>query len=129
MDKKDLSLAPAEWSIMEYLWESAPHTGREVTDAMSERCGWNRSTTLTLLRRLEAKGAIGSNEGSGMKSFFPLVSRNNVAQGEAKSLLSRAYQGSLSLLVSSFVEKGDLSKREIDELRAVLEQLKEKEND
>ncbi len=129
MDEKNISLAPAEWIIMEYLWESAPHTGRELTEAMREQCGWNRSTTLTLLRRLETKEAIGSNEDAGIKCFYPLVSRENVAQGEAKSLLSRAYRGSLSLLVSSFVEKGNLSKREISELRAVLEQLKEKNDD
>ncbi len=129
MDGKSLSLAAAEWSIMECLWEASPRTGRELTEALRERCGWSRSTTLTLLRRLEAKGAVGNDEDSGIKNFRPLVSRENVALGEAESLLSRAYRGSLSLLVSSFVEKRDLSKQEIDELCAILEQLKEKNDD
>ena len=126
MEEKNISLAAAEWSIMECLWESAPRTGRELTEALKERCGWSRSTTLTLLRRLEAKGAVGSGEETGIKSFRPLVSRENVALGETESLLSRAYRGSLSLLVSAFVEKGDLSRQEIEELCAILEQLKEK---
>lgn len=49
MEKFDL--APAEWNIMECLWECAPQTGRELTEQLEASMGWSRSTTLTLLRR------------------------------------------------------------------------------
>ena len=52
MDGTVLHLAPAEWQVMECLWEAAPRSGREVTEEMAARLGWKRSTTLTLLRRL-----------------------------------------------------------------------------
>ena len=58
-----VSLTPAEWSVMECLWEAAPLTGREVTQKMQQRCGWSRSTTLTLLSRMEAKGAVAGESG------------------------------------------------------------------
>ena len=126
MEEKNISLTAAEWSVMECLWEAAPRTGRELTEALGESCGWNRSTTLTLLRRLEAKGAVGSGDTGGVKAFCPLLSREDAALGETESLLSRVYRGSLSLLVSSFTEKRSLSQQEIDELAAVLKELKEK---
>jgi len=42
--------------VMEGLWEKECMTGREATELLEERMGWNRSTTLTLLRRMEEKG-------------------------------------------------------------------------
>ena len=128
MEEKRLSLTDAEWSVMECLWDRSPRTGRELTEALAGRQGWSRSTTLTLLRRLEAKGAVGSGGDTGVKTFRPLVSREDAALGETEDLLSRAYRGSLSLLVSSFTERRELSKREIDELYAILKGLEEKDD-
>ena len=53
-----MGLTEAEWQVMECLWMSAPRTGREIIDALGKTTGWSRSTTLTLLRRLEDKGAV-----------------------------------------------------------------------
>ena len=125
MDKKNIDLTEAEWSVMECLWEHAPRTGRELTEALGKSCGWSRSTTLTLLRRLEAKGAVGSDDTGGVKTFRPLVSREDAALGETENLLSRVYRGSLSLLVSSFTEKRPLSRQEIEELTAILKEMEE----
>ena len=129
MDGKNIDLTSAEWSVMECLWESAPCTGRELAEALGKRCGWSRSTTLTLLRRLEAKGAVGSDDAAGVKAFRPLVSREDAALGETESLLSRVYRGSLSMLVSSFTEKRPLSRQEIEELAAILKQMEENRDD
>ena len=128
MKEKRLSLTDAEWNVMECLWAHSPRTGRELTEALGKSCGWSRSTTLTLLRRLEAKGAVGSGESGGLKTFLPLVSREDAALGETEDLLSRAYRGSLSLLVSSFAEKRELSRQEIDELYAILKGLEGKDD-
>lgn len=97
MSKQNFSLTTAEWNVMECLWEKSPRTGREATQWLEDRTGWNRSTTLTLLRRLEAKGAVSSDTESGVKSFRPLIRREDAALRETENLLSRAYHGSLSL--------------------------------
>ncbi len=125
MDGKNISLTPAEWSVMECLWERSPMTGRELTDALRERCGWSRSTTLTLLGRMEAKGAVAGDMSGGKKSFRPLVGRDEIAMKETEDFLGRVYNGSLSLLVSSFTQKQPLSKKEIDELYDILKKMEE----
>ena len=48
MEKFDL--APAEWNIMECLWERAPQTGRELTEQLEASMGWSRSTSAKSLR-------------------------------------------------------------------------------
>lgn len=123
MSGQDTTLTTAEWRVMECLWEKSPLSGRELTEQMRELCGWSRSTTLTLLSRMEAKGAITASTDAGKKMFSPLVRREDMALRETENFLSRVYQGSLSMLVSSFTRKQSLPEKERDELYAILKEL------
>ena len=129
MSDKNITLTNAEWSVMECLWEASPKTGREITDQLERAEGWNRSTTLTLLSRLEAKGAVLSDTDGRKKTFSPLLRREDAALHETEGFLSRVYKGSLSLMVSSLTKKKALPKEEIDQLYAMLKKLEEVEND
>lgn len=125
-----VGLTQAEWSVMECLWEAGPLTGREVIQRMEQRCGWSRSTTLTLLSRLEHKGAVASVTAErGPKVFSPLLRREDAALGETRDFLDRVYQGSLSLMVSALTKKQALSREELDELYALLKGLEEERHD
>ena len=123
MPHKNINLTEAEWSVMECLWEYAPRTGREITQYLEEEEGWSRSTTLTLLSRLEAKGAVSVNSEGTKKTFSPVLRREDAAMHEAEDFLSRVYHGSVSMLVSSLTKKQALSKAEIDKLHAILDEL------
>ena len=123
MSNNHINLTEAEWSVMECLWEHSPRTGREVIQQLEEKAGWSRSTTLTLLSRLEAKGAVSSNSGGAKKTFSAALQREDAAMHETEDFLSRVYKGSLSLLVSSMTKKKALSQNEIKELYAMLKEL------
>ncbi len=130
MAENHISLTQAEWSVMECLWEAGPLTGREVTQYMEKHCGWSRSTTLTLLSRLEHKGAVESvTAESGPKVFSPLLGREDAALRETEDFLSRVYQGSLSLMVSSLTKKQALSREDLDQLHELLKGLEEEKHD
>ena len=129
MNDKHISLTEAEWAVMECLWEKSPRTGRETVAWLDQKMGWTRSTTLTMLRRLEAKGAVAGDTEGELKTFRPLIAREEVAVRETENLLDRAYKGSLSLLVSSLTKKQSLPQSEIDELYAILREMEGKNND
>jgi BlaI family penicillinase repressor len=129
MNHQNISLTEAEWTVMECLWEKSPRTGRETVAWLENRMGWTRSTTLTMLRRLETKGAVASDTEGELKTFRPLILLEEVAIQETEHLLDRAYKGSLSLLVSSLTRKQSLSQKEIDELYAILREMEEKNHD
>lgn len=130
MKETRISLTRAEWSVMECLWEAGPLTGREVIQRMEKSCGWSRSTTLTLLSRLENKGALKSVPAEkGPKVFTPVLRREEAALGETKDFLDRVYQGSLSLMVSALTKKQALSREELDELYELLKGLEEDRHD
>ena len=125
MEKFDL--APAEWNIMECLWERAPQTGRELTEQLEASMGWSRSTTLTLLRRLTEKGAVRCDAQGKTNVFLPAVARADAAAQQTRDLLGRMYHGSLSLLVSAMAQQQALTQAEIDELYALLPDMEEKQ--
>lgn len=129
MNDKHISLTEAEWTVMECLWEKSPRTGRETVAWLDQKMGWTRSTTLTMLRRLEAKGAVAGDTEGELKTFRPLIAREDVAVRETENLLDRAYKGSLSLLVSSLTKKQSLPQEEIDELYAILREMEGKKDD
>ena len=129
MNNKQIALTEAEWMVMECLWEKSPRTGRETVDWLNQKMGWTRSTVLTMLRRLEAKGAVSGDTERELKTFCPLIAREEVAVRETESLLERAYKGSLSLLVSSLTKKQSLPQKEIDELYAILREMEGKQSD
>lgn len=124
MSENPIRLTQAEWNVMECLWGAGPLTGREVALRMEQSCSWSRSTTLTLLSRLETKCALESVPAEkGPKVFSPLLKREDAALEEAKDFLDRVYQGSLSLMVSALTKKQALSRKELDELHELLKGL------
>ena len=126
MDLHGNGLSPAQWSVMECLWEAGSLTGREATDLLEEKMGWNRSTTLTLLRRMEEKGFVKSVAKSGAKTYFPVLRREDAALQETESFLQRVYHGSLSMLVSAMTHKETLEKEEIEALHKLLDEMEGK---
>ena len=129
MGKEHISLSEAEWKVMEELWHCESATGRELCERMDDRCGWNRSTTLTLLRRMEGKGAVEGRQEGPVKVFCPLLRREEAALRETESFLSRVYHGSLSMMVSTLSRRQALSQKEIDELYALLKEAEVKKDD
>lgn len=123
MSAEHINLTEAEWSVMECLWEKSPQTGREVTQYFEEKARWNRSTTLTLLSRLEAKGAVFGDTDGSKKTFSAVLKREDAALHETEDFLSRVYHGSLSMMVSSLTKKQALTQTEIKELYAMLKEL------
>lgn len=126
---RNIDLTEAEWTLMEQLWGAPGQTGRTLTDALHAKTSWARSTTLTLLRRLTEKGAVRTEVRDGMHVYFPAVSREDAAARQTRDLLSRVYHGSLSLLVSAITREEALSKAEIDELYAILDEMEAKQGD
>ena len=120
---ESIHLTEAEWSVMECLWEKSPRTGREVTQYLEKTAGWSRSTTLTLLSRLEAKGAVCADSDGGKKAFRAVLRREDAALQETEGFLSRVYHGSVSMMVSALTKKQTLPREEIDKLYAMLKEL------
>ena len=123
---KQISLSDNEWKLMGRLWERSPRTITELTADLREETGWSKNAIITMLSRLEAKGAVRHEEGARAKAYYPAVDRETAARAETESFLGKVYGGSLGLLVSAMVESRALTEEDLAELSAILEKGGEK---
>ena len=114
-------ISEAEWQVMKVLWEKSPLTANEIVAKLEVASRWNPRTIKTLLNRLKNKKAVGFEQDSRVYNYFPLVSQEECARIERDSLLTRVYNGALQPLLAAFLEEQSLSKKEIDELKKILE--------
>lgn len=123
MDKM-YALSASEWKVMEVLWQK-PHTLMELVAVLEKSVGWSKSTVATMVRRMEEKGIISHTEQGRTKIFCPVLSREEVTSRETKSLLRRAYNGSIGMLVNAMAQSNTLTKADIDELYEILKKAEE----
>ena len=125
---KKIGLSVSEWKLMDELWEEPPKTITQLTRALEEDTGWGKNVIITMLKRLEAKGAVRHEEGERAKQFYPAVSREDTALEETRGFLNRVYSGSLGMMVDAMVNSRSLSDREIEELKEILKKAEEGRN-
>ena len=116
-----IDLSKNEWKLMRRLWEWSPRTITELTAALRDETGWSKNTVITMLTRLEAKGAVRHEEGGKAKLYFPTLQQEEAARTETENFLSKVYGGSLGLMMSAMVESRQLTEKDIAELSAILD--------
>lgn len=114
-------LSDGEWVLMNQLWTEAPRTITQLTAALKEDAGWSKHTIISMLSRLEAKGAVRCEQGDRAKRYYPLLAQKDAARAETESFLGKVYGGSLGLMMSAMAESRGLSREDIAELSAILE--------
>ena len=124
MEEKRDALSPSEWRVMECLWPG-PKTLMELVGLLKDSAGWAKSTVTTMVRRLEEKGLIDYEQSGRAKVFRAALAREDAAAAETDSLLERAFQGSVGLLVSSLVDRNSLTRADIEELYDILDRAEE----
>lgn len=112
-------LFDSEAKIMEIIWERGQLSAKEISLIAADTIGWNKNTTYTVIKKLEAKGFIRRDDPGFICT--PLVSREEIQKNEAESLLNRFFGGSRKALFSALLEDEKLSDNEIEELRGLID--------
>lgn len=124
--KQEVRVTNSEWYVMNCLWEEYPRSLMQLVPLLSERVGWSKSTTATMVRRMSEKGLIGYREKGKTKFFFPKVKKEDVVVQETRDFLQRIYDGSIGMMMSALVRQNDLSKEDIKELQEILKAAESK---
>ena len=118
-----VKLTSSEWNVLGCLWEQSPRTAMQIVSELERTVGWHRSTTITILHRMEAKGLVRCEQAGRSKAYTPAVERERAAIAETHSFLDRVYQGSVGLMMSAMARRQELSAGEVAQLRAILDEI------
>ena len=117
-------LGRVQLKIVRVLWEKGRANAREITETLSRQEPIAHSTVQTLLRKLEAKGAVGHDVEDRTFVFYPLVREDRVKQGATQELVDRVFGGSPAGLVAYLLENQRVSDKELAEIRKLIGEKK-----
>lgn len=118
--EKLMKLFDSELKAMEIIWDNEPISAKEVSLIANEQIGWNKNTTYTVLKKLEAKGYI--NRGEPNFICTSIIKREQAQLQETKTLIDKLFGGSKRALFSALISDENLSDEEIDEIRKMIEE-------
>lgn len=120
MGKINCKISDAEWIVIKVLWEKPQLTSTMIIDSLNSKTDWKPKTIHSLIDRLVKKGAVGVNKDCAPYQFYPLLEKKDCVMEETRSFIKKVYDGSLNLMVASFIKNEKLSKDEIEELQKLL---------
>lgn len=118
-----MSISEAEAVVMEVLWRQAPRSAEEILAEVGPQQGWQEGTVKSLLNRLLKKKAVKAEREGRRYLYAPRLTREQYVSQESKGLLDRLFDGRIAPLVAHFSEQRKLSRKDVAELRKLLEGL------
>lgn len=113
-------ISDSEWEVMKIIWQNDSIPSTKIINELQEKTNWKASTIKTLINRLLNKEAISFTKKGKEYYYFSIVSEEECIREESKSFLNKVFNGSLNSMIVNFVKSQKLTKDEIDELRAIL---------
>ncbi|MGQ0645932.1 MAG: BlaI/MecI/CopY family transcriptional regulator [Gemmatimonadaceae bacterium] len=110
-----ITLGAREHDVMEALWQRGPSTVADVRTALATTLA--HTTVLTILRNLEAKGAVGRWGEGRAHRYFAALARETAREGALQTLLDRFFAGNPRTLLMYLVGAQRISAVELEQLR------------
>jgi len=117
-------ISDAEWEVMKIIWAKPNITANEIIEELEHK-QWSPKTIRTLIKRLVEKEALHYEQEGKQYTYFPLVEEEDCIRLETQSFMKRIYGGALQPMLVHFLKNEKLSKRDIEELKSILEQREE----
>jgi predicted transcriptional regulator len=118
-----MQISEAESVVMDILWARSPLGADDVAAALADRRDWQEATIKTLLNRLLNKGAVEAVRDGRRYLYSPKIRREDWVLEESRGLLERLFDGRVAPLVAHFSAHRKLSRKDIAELRKLLEEI------
>lgn len=104
-----------EMDIMKLIWQMGEATVKDIQDKLPGEPHYN--SVLTIIRVLERKGHL-VHRAEGKTHFYSAgESRDNARTRLLRHLVDQVFGGSAASAVLNLVQAGDLTKKDLDEIR------------
>ena len=114
----------SELSILRILWRRGPCTVRQVVEDLGEETGY--TTGLKLLQIMTEKGLVSRDDAERTHVFAATLPAEETQRQLVNHLLDRAFGGSAHQLVQQALAGRKPSRKELAELRQLLDSLDRK---
>jgi predicted transcriptional regulator len=128
MARTPQDVTDAELAVLQALWDGGPATIRQLTDVLyPDGTAAQYATVQKLLERLEAKGCVVRDRRPAAHAFAAAIGREDLIGRRLRDVAEKLCGGSLTPLLTHLVRTRRLSARERQELRALIDELDQKQ--
>ena len=111
-----------ELEILHVLWNRGPSTVRQVHDVMRKDRDVGYTTVLKIMQVMASKKLVKRDESDRSHIYAPAVEEKSVKRRLVADLLDRAFEGSAAGLVMHALSGSKSSRKELDEIRRLLDE-------
>lgn len=117
-----IELTKAEEQVMQILWKIEKGFVKDVVEQFDEpKPAYN--TVSTIIRILEKKGVVGYKAYGNSHEYYPLITKKKYTKKYMNNFLKNYFGNSFKKMVSFFSRQEDLSIKELEELKSVVEKI------
>lgn len=126
-----MKFSKSELLVMEMLWEgecldeNGEIQALQLSNLLTEKYGFGKTSNYTYFSRLLDKGAITRRYPK--YTLKPIVTREEALKERHVELLNGLFKGSMVKLVSAFLNEKKPTKKELDEMRELLDSFEKKD--
>ncbi len=117
----ELSLGSVEGRFADIIWQREPVSSGELVKICEKELEWKKSTTYTVLKKLCDRG-IFKNEGGRVTS---LISKEEYCSIRSQRFVEDTFEGSLPAFIAAFAKRQELSKKDIEDIKAMIDAMGE----
>ena len=117
---------PSELEILQILWSRGPSTVREIHDELAKEKDVGYTSALKFLQIMTGKGLVTRTEEQRAHVYTASDPAETTKQQLASDVLQRVFRGSASQLMQHALSGKRSSKKEIDEIRRLLDEYERK---
>ena len=118
---KKYILTEAELKIADIIWDNEPVFSAELVKLCETELNWEKSTTYTMLKKLETKGVFINKKGT----VESLLNREEFYAKRSEQMINEGFDGSLPRFLAAFTREKQLSDDDIREIQRLIDEHKE----
>ena len=106
-----------ETRFAELIWAHEPLSSGELVKLCARELEWKKSTTYTVLKKLCDRGLFQNQDGI----VTSIVSRQEFQSRQSRRFVEDTFSGSLPAFIAAFADGGNLTDRDISEIRKMID--------
>lgn len=115
-----MQLSKSEEQLMQYLWKMETGFMKDLLEAYPNPKPAT-TTVATLLKRMIDKGFVAYNIYGKSREYYPLVKKKDYFSKHVNGLIKNFFNDSATQFASFFTKETDLSKKELEELKTLID--------
>ncbi len=117
---ESMKLSKSEEELMNHLWKMKKGIMKDLIDAYEDPKPAT-TTVATLLKRMQIKQFVDYKQLGRTREYFPLINKKEYFSKHVNGLIKNFFNDSASQFASFFTKETNLSKSELEKLKAIID--------